>query len=188
MTDPDAVLKEAVALLRRPVARDPKAFDAAVRAAMGAGRADPRRPLARLRKRLTGPRLVLSPLTATAWTVAVASVAVAAVLTVNALVSPGPRGMGAEAIEGVVRHQFVLVAPAARSVSLVGDFNDWAVGATPLVRQGDVWTVEVPLGDGRHAYSFVVDGEWVADATAPRAADADFGRPSSIVLVGVRGP
>jgi 1,4-alpha-glucan branching enzyme len=71
----------------------------------------------------------------------------------------------------------------------VGDFNGWSVGATPLVRRGEAWTVELPLAPGRHVYSFVVDGsEWVADATAPRVPEDDFGRPSSVVLVGSAGP
>ena len=82
--------------------------------------------------------------------------------------------------------QFVLVAPGARSVALVGDFNDWEVGATPLraASSGRLWSVEVPLTPGRHRYAFVVDDEtWLADPTAPRAPGADFGTPSSVVTV-----
>lgn len=80
--------------------------------------------------------------------------------------------------------QFVLVAPDARSVSLVGDFNDWDRGAAPL-RAGDdgVWSVVLPLARGAFSYSFLVDGEeWRADPMAPSAPD-DFGRPSSVVYV-----
>lgn len=86
--------------------------------------------------------------------------------------------------------RFVLVAPEARQVSLVGDFNDWDRGATPLVEvtqggQGGVWTVELPLQVGRrYSYAFVVDGHrWTADPAAPRAVGDDFGRPSSVVTV-----
>jgi 1,4-alpha-glucan branching enzyme len=138
-----------------------------------------------LRDRITRPRLVLSPLAATAWTLAVAlAAAAAAALLVRAPVA-GP----AAPDNGLVRHQFVLVAPGARSVSLVGDFNGWSADATPLARRGDAWFVEVPLRRGRHIYSFVVDGnEWVADATAPRAAEDDFGRTNSVVIVGSSGP
>ena len=86
--------------------------------------------------------------------------------------------------------QFVLVAPDARTVALVGDFNDWQVGATPLrpTASGRMWTVELPLAPGRHRYAFVLDdGRWVADPSAPRAPGADFGSPSSVVTVAERG-
>ena len=83
--------------------------------------------------------------------------------------------------------QFVLVAPSAARVSVVGDFNDWKVDATPLrsVRAGGVWMVSLPLPAGRHEYSFVVDGTtWVTDPGAPVAVESDFGAPSSVVTVG----
>lgn len=95
----------------------------------------------------------------------------------------GPAPVAESAAPQVV--QFVFVAPEARSVALVGDFNDWDTAATPLrAASGQVWTVEVPLEPGRHRYAFVVDGEeWAADPAAPRAPGADFGAPSSVVTV-----
>ena len=83
--------------------------------------------------------------------------------------------------------QFVLFAPDAKSVSLVGDFNDWDPSATPLLisRTGGVWSTAVPLGPGRHRYAFVVDGtRWLADPAVPPARDDDFGSPNSVVTVG----
>jgi len=82
--------------------------------------------------------------------------------------------------------QFVLVAPRALSVTVVGDFNDWNVSATPLAHSNgeDVWWVTVPLSAGRYRYSFVVDGTlWLRDPEAP-AADDEFGRSNSVVTVG----
>ena len=83
---------------------------------------------------------------------------------------------------------FVFVAPAARSVAVVGDFNDWNVNETPLQpvqKQQGVWSVSVPLPPGRYTYTFVVDGEtWVADPSAPPALEDDFGTPKSVVTVG----
>ena len=82
--------------------------------------------------------------------------------------------------------QFVLVAPDAKSVSLVGDFNDWNMSATQLTRQaGDgVWWVTVKLPPGRYRYAFVVNGTaWRSDPDAPSAED-DYGRPNSVVTVG----
>ena len=83
--------------------------------------------------------------------------------------------------------QFELRAPGARSVALVGDFNEWNREATPLhaVAANGVWTISLPLPTGRHVYAFVVDGEeWIADPVAPRAPGDDFGVPNSVVTVG----
>jgi hypothetical protein len=82
--------------------------------------------------------------------------------------------------------QFVFVAPSAESVSLVGDFNNWEMGATPLSAgpAQSVWTVRVRLPNGRHRYAFVVDDStWASDPSAPPAAGDDFGVPSSVVTV-----
>ena len=82
--------------------------------------------------------------------------------------------------------RFMIVAPGAQHVTLVGDFNDWDKGATPLLKvaANGVWTAEVRLPPGRYAYAFLVDGQqWVADPAAPPATGDDFGRPSSVVTV-----
>ncbi|HEU5218969.1 MAG TPA: isoamylase early set domain-containing protein [Gemmatimonadales bacterium] len=82
--------------------------------------------------------------------------------------------------------QFVLIAPGAQSVTVVGDFNDWSLSATPLERAGEVWSVSVPLGPGRYRYAFVVNGDiWRPDPEAPRTDD-EFGRANSVVTVGGR--
>lgn len=81
--------------------------------------------------------------------------------------------------------RFVFVAPNAKQVALVGDFNLWDPARAPMHRiaGSDAWEVDVPLSPGRHAYAFVVDGDVTADPSAPRTAGDDFGRPSSVVLV-----
>jgi hypothetical protein len=86
---------------------------------------------------------------------------------------------------GAVATQFVFEAPTAESVALVGDFNAWVPTAAPLVRlPSGVWTVTVPLMPGRHVYAFLVDGARLEpDPRAASAVDADYGRPSSVVMV-----
>ena len=38
--------------------------------------------------------------------------------------------------------RFAVWAPHARTVSIVGDFNDWCAGATPMMREPDgTWTI-----------------------------------------------
>lgn len=89
---------------------------------------------------------------------------------------------------GLQHVQFVLVAPDAREVTLVGSFNDWDTAKTHLVRgPGGVWKAMVPLTAGRYTYSFIVDGaRWQADPSAPRSVDDDFGTPSSVLTVAPR--
>jgi len=83
---------------------------------------------------------------------------------------------------------FVVVAPRAATVSLVGDFNDWDAARTPMQRtrkDESVWTAVIPLTPGRYRYAFLVDGvAWLADPAAPAARDDEFGAPSSVVTVG----
>jgi hypothetical protein len=81
--------------------------------------------------------------------------------------------------------QFVLVAPDAHRVALVGDFNLWDPATAPMHRVNGTgaWMIEMPLAAGRHVYAFVVDGDVTADPSAPRTAGDDFGRPNSVILV-----
>ena len=84
--------------------------------------------------------------------------------------------------------QFVLVAPQAASVALVGDFNDWDPARAPMQTAHGVWATVVRLTPGRYRYAFLVNGvEWRADPGAPAAKDDEFGTPSSVVTVGGRG-
>jgi len=83
--------------------------------------------------------------------------------------------------------EFLLMAPRAASVMLVGDFNDWTASATPLhtAAAGGLWAVTVPLPPGRYRYAFVVDGtRWQPDPSAPPAPDDEFGSPASVVTIG----
>ena len=94
---------------------------------------------------------------------------------------------GSATAERAVPTQFVLDAPRAAQVSLVGDFNAWDASNTPLLRDpaSGIWTVTVALVPGRHTYAFMVDGAtWTLDPRAPTSQDPDFGTPSSVVLVG----
>jgi hypothetical protein len=86
--------------------------------------------------------------------------------------------------------KFVLLAPHASTVSVVGDFNDWDAQATPMTRTSSsgTWSVALRLPAGRHVYAFVVNSagatKWVADPSAPLAPEDGLGAPNSVVLVG----
>lgn len=83
--------------------------------------------------------------------------------------------------------RFMLIAPTATRVALVGDFNQWDPAATPLAQTTEArrgtWMATVPLGTGRHRYAFVVDDtQWIADTGAARLEDVD-GRRASVLEV-----
>jgi len=118
-----------------------------------------------------------------AWAAALAAGVVAVVAL--GVIRTRPQAMSASAVP-LEPVQFVLVAPSAHSVAVVGDFNDWGLNDSALVatnHQG-VWSVTAPVPAGVHRYAFVVNGkEWVADPSAPRSAGDDFGMPSSALVV-----
>jgi 1,4-alpha-glucan branching enzyme len=61
-------------------------------------------------------------------------------------------------------YQFKFESASARSVSLVGDFNNWNPYLTVLSNTGAAdFFVKVRLKPGIHSYCFVVDDEWKAD-------------------------
>jgi hypothetical protein len=76
-------------------------------------------------------------------------------------------------------------AAGAKSVSIVGDFNDWNSTAAPLTRFGTngPWTTTVKVMPGRHLYAFMVDGKLVVDPRAPSTRDLDYGGEASVLMV-----
>lgn len=81
--------------------------------------------------------------------------------------------------------KFVLIAPQASRVSVVGDFNGWDAAAAPAERQADgTWVAFVNLAPGRHEYVFVLDGRhFVPDPNAPIAPDDGYGQRNSVAIV-----
>lgn len=156
----DDIVDRVVQQLRQPVSIDP-AVDDRVMAEIAADAA-PRRPrLAR-------------------WTWLAAAAALGAIL----IARPWAGGTASP----LNAFQFVLVAPQASSVALVGDFNDWDPARSPMRTAQGVWATTVPLAPGRYRYAFLVNGvEWRADPGAPAARDDEFGTPSSVITVGGNG-
>ena len=118
------------------------------------------------------------------WAAALAA-SVVAVVTLG-LVRSRPESPVREGSVPMEPVQFVLVAPEAHSVTVVGDFNDWGLnnGALVATNRDGVWSVTAPVPAGVHRYAFLVNGkQWVADPSAPRATDDDFGMPSSALVV-----
>ena len=178
---PEDAVERIVRQLQRPVPIDPavdgRVMDEIARLPVPGGRSAARAAWGWV----TRPRhIALSPL---------GGLAIATGVAALALVLSGRRPGSAPPAEDTPREfEFVVVAPRAASVSLVGDFNDWDAARTPMrpsPRGGPLWTAVVPLAPGRYRYAFLVDGSrWLADPAAPRARDDEFGAPSSVVTVG----
>lgn len=82
------------------------------------------------------------------------------------------------------RIDFVLDAPEAQLVLLVGTFNDWSLTKHPMKKDANgQWKKSVMLSPGTHEYKFVVDGHWIEDPQNERRILNSFGSANSIVHV-----
>ena len=157
----DEIMERVIRQLRKPVAID-EGLDARVMREIAAAARPARQRPALVRR----------------WPLLAAAAAVAGLV----IAQPWSHGSGVRSDS----YQFVLLAPQAASVALVGDFNDWDPARSPMrAAHSGLWATIVPLAPGRYHYAFLVNGvEWRRDPAAPLALDDDFGSPSSVVTVG----
>ncbi len=79
---------------------------------------------------------------------------------------------------------FICVAPQAKQVYLVGDFNGWDPSSHPMQRQPDgAWLLQVPMHHGHHRYRFLADGRPQLDPRAQGVAPDPKGEKASVVAV-----
>jgi hypothetical protein len=180
----DPLIARIAAELRRPMPAPPD-FDARV---MGAVRRAPPPPAARAWAWLREPRTVaVSPLGALAAAAGLAALLIAGAwsLARSRAAGSAPRVAAAAAPGAPSLVTFVFMAPAARTVAVAGDFDNWDRTLLPMRRDASgLWRLDVPLAPGRYQYAFVVDGRrFVADPAAPPALGDDFGQPTSVVTV-----
>jgi Glycogen recognition site of AMP-activated protein kinase len=71
----------------------------------------------------------------------------------------------------------------AKIVILSGSFNNWNQSQFVFGREGDQWVCRIDLEPGRHAYKFIVDGNWILDPANPNTEDDDYGVQNSVVIV-----
>ena len=113
-----------------------------------------------------------------------AGAAAAAAVVIAAVGLRPPAGPAVAEQTGVT---FVVHAPAAEQVELVGSFNAWQTGQIQLAGPDATgrWTVTVPLPEGRHEYLFLVDGEqWITDPAASFFRPDGFGNRNAVIDVG----
>jgi len=79
---------------------------------------------------------------------------------------------------------FSFNAPTARTVFVVGNFNNWEMNEDNLLEKRDgVWTKKFKLSPGKYQYRFIVDGQWFEDPVNPTIATNPYGEFNSIVDV-----
>lgn len=189
MTEQDKILDHVIETLKQPVTIDPgiaAKVMSQIEQLPAPGVETTRGTLPWWARRWT---VRVSPLSGLAAAAALAAVALSLAMLTRRGTTPTAPPVATATAESAANPevtQFVLVAPGAKSVTLVGDFNDWSTSTTRLVRQaGDgVWWITIPLPPGRYRYAFIVDGnDWRNDPNAPAAED-DFGRANSVITVG----
>ncbi len=99
------------------------------------------------------------------------------------LVSCAPKHHGPEVMkEGVF---FSFYQPSAKNVAIAGSFNAWDMHKDSLAGpdKNGMWSIVVPLHEGRYEYLFVINGkDWQPDPSVPEVDDG-FGGKNSVLLV-----
>lgn len=139
-------------------------------------------PMHRIIRWLGRPRAVTVRLRPV-WTLGLA-VGLAAMLLLSLQQDSTPTPGDSEGIASFVGH-----FPGAKSVEVVGSFNNWSRGTLHLNDHDHdgIWHAAAILPAGAHEYMFVVDGErWVPDPLAGRYVDDGFGAGQENSLLFVR--
>ncbi|EPR41239.1 glycoside hydrolase family 13 domain protein [Desulfovibrio sp. X2] len=135
-------------------------------------------PLVRAARWLCRPRTFsLSPLQA-------AAAALCLVLAAGLALRHGT-GPTTALKQGLVPVHFVLAAPGAQSVAVIGDFNGWNGRGWEMRRdKAGMWVLSASLAPGSHEYVFQIDGRATRpDPAASFSKDDGFGGVNSVLLV-----
>ena len=82
------------------------------------------------------------------------------------------------------KEAFILLAPDAKSVAVVGDFTKWELAPKALKKnKNGEWKVLVPLAPGRYEYRFLVDGQWLNDPQCAEHSPNPFGELNCVRVV-----
>ncbi|MGH9931172.1 MAG: DUF3471 domain-containing protein [Pyrinomonadaceae bacterium] len=71
----------------------------------------------------------------------------------------------------------------ASIVALAGSFNNWNQSQYICGKERDEWVCRVDLEPGKHAYKFIVNGDWLLDPANPNTEDDDYGVKNSVIIV-----
>jgi hypothetical protein len=116
---------------------------------------------------------------------AAAAISVALLLTIHFFPKHESHMEMDQGEQTLVSVTFTFNYPQARSVSLLGSFNQWKPGGLAMrsASEKKVWVLELQLPEGRHEYAFLVDGNVVVpDPKARFSQDDGFGNKNSILF------
>lgn len=103
--------------------------------------------------------------------------------------APAGTGVGLQAATGAGGGNqvlFIMPAPNAHSVAVLGTFNNWE--PTPLTKNKDgIWTASLDLAPGRYEYAFVIDGRWLGQDPMADEYVRSFGEYNSVRYVSREG-
>jgi 1,4-alpha-glucan branching enzyme len=77
---------------------------------------------------------------------------------------------------------FLIDAPGASRVILVGDFNKWDTKSQPMKNNGNsLWIDSIMIPPGMYEYKFLIDGEWEEDPENEQMCPNCFGTFNSVL-------
>jgi len=75
-------------------------------------------------------------------------------------------------------------APGARTVLVLGDFNDWnQKGGVMKKNQKGVWGKTISVAPGTYQYKFLVDGDWRIDPGCKETVMNIHGSSNNVIRV-----
>jgi len=77
-----------------------------------------------------------------------------------------------------------LMAPNAKAVSLMGDFNQWNQKVHPMKQNNEgTWKKVIVVEPGKYEYRFLVDGQWWNDPENDIICSNCFGTANNVLEV-----
>ena len=79
---------------------------------------------------------------------------------------------------------FSFNAPAARTVKVLGDFNDWDGNKGVMRRnQKGIWKKTIAIEPGIYQYKFLIDGHWTNDPECEKTVLNIYGTDNNVVSI-----
>jgi hypothetical protein len=100
--------------------------------------------------------------------------------------APGPEEQAKKPVADRIRDVVVRYTNSnATEVSIIGSFNNWEPGATPMRREGKgTWTVHLQLRPGKYTYKLLVNRKQkIIDPANPASEPDGFGGSNSVLEV-----